>query len=159
MGGVTLGKQSHWFKLFANSAKRLEKVITGASERIAREGQADSAVIGINVNTSRCDLWRATFRDKDDLVVFHFLELGRLTGSHSRRRGLRHQPTVRGLQFTKCWTVAQQARRFGTDAELCGCALLGGYQKNLNYLRESIKVRTPKSNSNIPVTSSPKPRA
>jgi hypothetical protein len=33
---------------------------------------------------------------------------------------------VHGIQSTKCWTVALRARPFGMDAELCGCALLGG---------------------------------
>jgi len=52
------------------------------------------------------------------------VRLSPTTDSHSRRRRLRHQTAVHEFQFTKCWAVALQARRFGMDAELCGCALL-----------------------------------
>lgn len=33
---------------------------------------------------------------------------------------------VHEFQFTKCWIVDPRPRRFGMDAELCGCAVLGG---------------------------------
>jgi len=33
---------------------------------------------------------------------------------------------VHVVQFTKCRSVAARSRRFGMDAELCGCAVLGG---------------------------------
>ncbi len=36
------------------------------------------------------------------------------------------EPTVPVFQSTKSWIVALRSRRFGMDAEPCGCALLGG---------------------------------
>lgn len=47
------------------------------------------------------------------------------TGSHSRRRWLRRETDVHGIQFTKCWVAAEKSRRFGMDAELCGWCVAG----------------------------------
>jgi hypothetical protein len=49
----------------------------------------------------------------------------RPTGSHSRRRVLQHQTGRAWIQFTRSSIANHSSRRFGMDAELCGCAVLG----------------------------------
>ena len=39
------------------------------------------------------------------------------------------------FQFTKSWTVPQRSRRFGMDAERCGCAVLARLLKSKPFSR------------------------
>ena len=48
----------------------------------------------------------------------------RPTGGTAVTAGCDISQAVHQFQFTRCWISAIRSRRFGMDAELCGCALL-----------------------------------